>query len=260
VSNFDLSGSIALVTGAGSPTGIGFECAKQLGELGAKVVLTATTVRAERRAAELRADGIDATAYAADLTNSEAAERLVGFTIAQKGGLDILINNAGMTSVSDPQTPGSVVEISDEEWRSALDRNLSTTLFVTRAALRHMTVRGYGRVVNIGSTSGTVGAYPGDAAYHAAKAGVSGLTKAAAIESGQHGITINTVAPGWIATGSATAHELLLGDATPVGRSGRPEEVATIVAALCLPSASYITGQTIVVDGGNSIAEERISG
>ena len=115
-------------------------------------------------------------------------------------------------------------------------------------------------MVNIGSTSGTVGAYPGDAGYHAAKAGIAGLTKAAAIESGQHGITINTVAPGWIATGSATAHELLLGDATPVGRSGRPEEVATIVAALCLPSASYITGQTIVVDGGNSIAEERITG
>ncbi len=258
--NFDLSGSTAIITGAGSPSGIGFACARQLGELGASVVVSATSDRIHERVRELRAAGIDASGHVADLTSSAAADRLVQFTIERYGSLEILVNNAGMTSVSNPQAPGSALAISDEDWNSALQRNLSTTLYVTRAALRHMTERSYGRVVNVGSTSGAVGAYPGDVAYHAAKGGTLGFTRAVAIETAADGITVNNVAPGWIATGSATPHELQLGNVTPVGRSGRPDEIATIVAALCLPSASYITGQTIVVDGGNSVAEERLAG
>jgi len=257
MSGLDLAGATALVTGAGSPDGIGYACACQLGSLGARVVLTATTERAHTRAKELKARGIDATGYVADLTSSRAAHQLVEFTLEHAAHLDILINNAGMTSQSDTQTPAALVDTDDESWRHALDRNLSSMLFVTRPALKHMIERKYGRVVNMSSTSGPVTAYPTDAAYHAAKAGVIGLTRAAAIECAAHGITVNAVAPGWIATGSASAYELAMGNATPLGRPGRPDEVAAVVAALCLPTASYLTGQMIVIDGGNSIAEEK---
>ena len=126
------------MTGAGSPDGIGYERAHQLGARGARVVLTATTERAHTRAEELKAHGIDATGYVADRTSSHAADQLVEFTLQHAAHLDILINNAGMTSQSDPQTPAALVD-TDESWRHALDRNLSSMLFVTRPALRHMT-------------------------------------------------------------------------------------------------------------------------
>jgi 3-oxoacyl-[acyl-carrier protein] reductase len=252
-----LTGQVTLVTGAGSPDGIGYACASRLGRLGARVVITATTGRIERRAAELTDTGIEAAAFVADLTDPAAVSTLAGTVLHRYGRIDVLVNNAGMTSLSRPAATAAGVDTDDAGWHEGIERNLTTVFRMSRAVLPGMLERGYGRIVTVASVSGPLVAYPGDAAYHAAKAGVTGLTRALAVEVGGRGITVNAVAPGWIATGSSTARELTMGRATPVGRPGTPAEVAAAVAFLAVPAASYITGHLLVVDGGNSIQEEK---
>jgi 3-oxoacyl-[acyl-carrier protein] reductase len=255
---FDLSGRVAVVTGAGSPDGIGFATARLLAELGVAVMLSATTARIQDRVSELRGAGFDAAAVIADLTDAGAAAGLVTATLQQWGRLDIVVNNAGMVSVASPVFEAGTADSMDlATWQASLARNLTTAFLVTRAALPAMIERGWGRIIMVSSVTGPVMAIRADVGYASAKAGMVGLTRATAVDAAGHGVTVNAVAPGWIASGSLTPEERAQGQATPAGRSGSPGEVAAAIAWLASPGASYITGQYLVVDGGNSIAEQR---
>lgn len=201
--------------------------------------------------------GIDARGYIADLTRPQQVQQIVDEISSAFGRLDICVNNAGMTVVGETQFESRVDDIPLEEWNRSLERNLTTCFLVTGAVLPLMRAQGYGRIINIASTSGPVQAFVGDAAYHAAKAGMWGYTRACALETAADGITVNAVAPGWIATASQLESEVAAGMLYPMKRSGTPEEVAHAVRFLADPGASYITGQLIVVDGGNSLPEDR---
>jgi 3-oxoacyl-[acyl-carrier protein] reductase len=247
--------SVAVVTGAGSPTGIGFATAQALGRAGHCVVIASTTERIKRRATELRTAGIEAHAVIADLTVEADVERLREHAEAL-GHIDVLVNNAGMAVLGTMDAPGDLERLDLGDWQRSLERNLTSAFLVTRAFLLGMKARGHGRIVNVSSTTGAVSAVAGDTAYAAAKAGMVGFTRAIALEAAPYGVTVNAVAPGWIATGSQTGPEAAAGLRTPVRRSGSPQEIASLIAFLASPGASYIVGQLIVADGGNALIED----
>ena len=256
---FRLTDSVALVTGAGAADGIGFATARLLAALGAHVAVAATTTRIHDRAADLSASGVRATGHIADLTQPDQVAGLGAAVVAKPGRLDIVVNNAGMVSVGTGGEGGSAADMTVATWRAGMARNLDTAFFVVSAA-PPILPDGRGRIVNVSSVTGPVMAMRREAGYAAAKAGMVGLTRSLAVDLGARGITANAVAPGWIATGSQTEDESRQARATPVGRSATPDEVAAVIAWLCTPGAAYVTGQCIVVDGGNSIAEERLWG
>ena len=252
---------VALVTGAGSPSGIGVAAAAALLAAGVAVAVSATGPHVRDRVDELRAlPGVDdalVLGHVADLTHPSAAAGLVDAVIARFGRLDVVVNNAGMAMQGDLDPDVAVGDTTDAQWASVLRRNLDTCFHVTRAAMAHLERSGAARVVNVASTTGPVSAMPAQSAYAAAKAGMVGFTRALALELAPHGGTANAVAPGWIATGSATDEELRHGAASPVGRSGSPDEIGAVIGFLASPAASYLTGQCVVVDGGNSVLEAR---
>jgi len=244
---------VAIVTGAGAPDGIGFAVARQLIDEGARVVLGATSERVHERAGEL---GDAAVGVVADLTVEGSAETLVRAAVDRWGRLDILVNNAGMTSVSSGwDADGDVAQLSLREWNAAIARNMTTAFLMCRAVVPVMTAAGYGRIVSVGSTTGSVNAMPGQSTYTAAKAGLVGLSQALALEVVGKGVTVNVVAPGYVATGSQLAFEADAAAAGPIGRSGTPAEIASCVAFLAHESASFVTGAVLVADGGHHLPE-----
>ena len=239
---FDLSGRTALVTGASG--GIGGAIARQLHGQGARVVLSGRRREALDELATLLGERV--AVEPCELADTAAAERLIG-AVEATGALDILVNNAGLTR------DNLALRLKDEDWQTVLEVNLSAGFRLIRSALRPMIKRRYGRIVNITSIVAVTG-NPGQANYAAAKAGMIGMSKALAAEVAGRGITVNCVAPGFIATpmtdalGEAQRARLL--EQIPLGRLGSGADVAAAVAYLASAEASYVTGQTLHVNGG----------
>ena len=239
----DLSGRKALITGASG--GIGGAIARALHAKGADVALSGT----RREALESLAASLGGRAHVvpADLADKAAVEALVPSAEAALGGLDILVNNAGLTR------DNLFMRMKDEEWDTVLAVNLTAAFRLMRAAVKGMMRRRFGRIVNIGSVVGATG-NPGQGNYAASKAGLIGLTKALAAEVASRGITVNLVAPGFIASPMTDAlnekqRDAILGN-VPLGRLGQGEEVAAAVVYLSSDEASYVTGHTLHVNGG----------
>ncbi len=240
---FDLNDKTALVTGATG--GIGDAIARTLHARGAKVVISGT--RAERLEA-LAADlGDNCHIVAADLSDPAAPDALIAAAAEAAGGVDILINNAGLTR------DNLAMRMKDEEWQQVLDVNLSAAFRLSRAVLRAMMKARWGRIVTVTSVVGATG-NPGQVNYAASKAGLTGMTKALAQEVASRGITVNCIAPGFIETPMTDVlsddQKTTLLERIPTGRLGLPEDIAASAAYLASDEAGYVTGQTLHVNGG----------
>jgi NAD(P)-dependent dehydrogenase (short-subunit alcohol dehydrogenase family) len=253
-SPFDLSGRVAFVTGAGR--GIGREIARTLAEAGADVAAAGKTAEAvEEAAADVRQRGRRGLALTVDVADSGQVDSAVERALKEFGRIDILVNAAGIAR------HGPSEESSDDEWRRIVEVNLDGTYFCCRAVGRHMLDRGSGAIVNIASMSGSIVNVPQpQAAYNASKAGVIQLTRSLASEWASRGVRVNSVSPGYIATAMTELglkphpdwRETWLA-MTPMGRLGRPIDVAYAVWYLASDAAAFATGTDLIVDGGYTV-------
>ena len=250
-----LKGKTAFITGVASPNGMGYATAKALSEWGASVGILDISERVFDREKELRNSGADVKAYQLNLKDRSGLKAAAADMKSTFGRVDILANVAGMAFFGTEEVFKSVADLEEEEWDFSIAINLKSTFNTIQAFLPDMIKQNYGRIVNVASVTGPLVANPGEAPYCAAKAGIAGLTKALAIEVGRLGITVNAVAPGWIKTGASTEGEIAGGQNTAMGRPGTPDEVARLIRFLSSDESSYITGQLIVIDGGNIIQE-----
>lgn len=244
--NFTLEGKVALITGAAY--GIGFAIAEAFAKAGAKIAFNCRSQKhMDQALADYKAKGIDAKGYICDCTKEEEVKNMVADIEKELGTIDILVNNAGITR------DGLLMRMKEADWDAVLTTNLKSVYNCTKAVIKYMMKARSGRIVSISSVVGAMG-NAGQANYAAAKAGIMGFTKAVAKEVASRGITVNAVAPGFIATDmTAVLPEKVvesLKAAIPMGRLGAPEDIAKAVAFLVSEDAAYITGQTLHVNGG----------
>ncbi len=245
MSDSKFEGQVALVTGASR--GIGAAIAMELAQRGLKVIGTATTADGAAKISQVLSAFPGCSGSALDVNDAAAAEALIDSIVKQHGGLQVLVNNAGITRDM------LAMRLKDEDWDAVLDTNLKAVFRMSRAVMRTMMKQRYGRIISITSVVGASG-NAGQANYAAAKAGVAGMTRALARELGSRKITVNCVAPGFIETDMTASlpeeqQKALLGQ-IPLGHLGKPQDIAHAVAYLASPQASYVTGQELHVNGG----------
>ena len=245
-----LTGKVALVTGAGR--GIGRQIALTLAAQNAFVIVNynGSKDKAEETVSEIKAAGGDAVSYKCNVSDFEECQQMITAIIKEYKHIDILVNNAGITR------DGLIMKMSEDDYDAVLDTNLKGTFNTIRHMSRYFLKQKSGRIINISSVSGILG-NAGQANYSASKAGVIGLTKAVARELASRGITVNAVAPGFVDTDmtdalSDSAKENLISQ-IPLGRTGKPQDIANAVLFLASDAAGYITGQVLSVDGGIAI-------
>lgn len=246
---------VVLITGVAKQNSIGFATAGVMASEGATLAILDIADAVHECADALRTEGATVTSHTADLTNWDATHAAVAEVIEAHGRIDVLVNNAGMVVFGTDYESGAFQNLTEKAWDFSIAINLKTQFMMTRAVVPHMIEREYGRIVNLSSVTGPVVSSPEEAAYSAAKAGSLGMTRGLALDMAKYGITVNAVGPGWIDTGSSLESEKIAALNTPFGRAARPEEVGHLISFLGSDEASYITGQLIVIDGGNTIQE-----
>ena len=245
MSDVKFEGQVALVTGASR--GIGAAIALELAKKGLKVIGTATSDDGAARISQTLSDYPGCSGHKLDVNDGVASEALVEQIVKTHGGLQVLVNNAGITRDM------LAMRLKDEDWDAVLDTNLKAVFRMSRAVMRTMMKQRYGRIISITSVVGASG-NPGQANYAAAKAGVAGMTRALARELGSRNVTVNCIAPGFIDTDMTAGlppeqHKALLAQ-IPLGQLGKPQDIAHAVAFIASPQAAYITGQELHVNGG----------